>query len=407
MEITDIKVVLDSLIKIESPWVLKKVELLDKSKVIDIYIGFDRKSCFECSVCGELSSVYDSSIKRVRYLDWFDYRCYLNINTPRTSCLKDGIKVFNKLPWVRSGSHYSYKLESQIMSRVGEMSMSAISREIGEPDSNLWRVFNYHVKQAIDHNLDLSQVRQIAVDETANKRGHNYVTIFTDLETSEIILVEEGRKQDVFSKLYGWLFDKQGHPKNIELFSMDMSKSYKAGRKAYFSHAQEVFDRFHIKKGLNEAVDKVRKEEVKEVEELKGTKYTWLKSEKNLTINEKKKLSMFLNESSLKTATAYQQKTSFDQLWKIHPSCIESTLIAWMQNALNTNIRQLSTFVKTLNNNFDGIVNSMKTGITNAVAEGINSLVQLAKSRARGFRNIENFKSMIYFLGNKFIFNIH
>lgn len=69
--------------------------------------------------------------------------------------------------------------------------------------------------------------------------------------------------------MYGWLFDKGGHPKNIELFSMDMSVSYKAGRKDYFPHSQEVYDRFHIKKLLNEAVNSVRQKEVHEMDSLK------------------------------------------------------------------------------------------------------------------------------------------
>jgi transposase len=122
--------------------------------------------------------------------------------------------------------------------------MSAISREISEPDSNLWRVFKHHTHQGIETLIELSTTTRIGVDETAIKKGHNYVTIFTDMDSGDVILVEEGRKKEVFSKLYGWLFDKGGHPKNIELFSMDMSKSYKAGRQDYFAHSQEVYDRF-------------------------------------------------------------------------------------------------------------------------------------------------------------------
>lgn len=67
----------------------------------------------------------------------------------------------------------------------------------------------------------------------------------------------------------------------------------------------------------------------------------------------------------------------------------------------------MKTFVKTLENNFDGIMMSFQTGITNAISEGINSIIQLARTRARGFRNIENFKAMIYFLGNSEINSIH
>jgi len=90
---------------------------------------------------------------------------------------------------------------------------------------------------------------------------------------------------------------------------MDMSKSYKAGSREYFAHSEVVFNRFHIKKAVNEAVNKVRKSEVKYCEDLKKTKYIWLKNEQSLTENQRLKLNTFLQESTLNTAVAYQMKT--------------------------------------------------------------------------------------------------
>lgn len=288
-----------------------------------------------------------------------------------------------------------------------EMSMSGVAKELGESDSTLWRVFNYYVNRAIGEQINLQNTRRIGVDETANKRGHNYVTIFTDLDSGDVILVEEGRKKEVFEKLYGWLFDKGGHAGKIELFSMDMSKSYKAGCSSYFAHSEVVFDRFHIKKAVNEAVDKVRKSEVKHCEDLKKTKYLWLSNEQSLNETQRQKLNDFLRESTLETAKAYQMKTGFDTLWKVQPKAVEPLLQNWMQNANQSALKPFGYLVNTIKNNYDGIVKSMKTGITNAAAEGLNSIVQMAKSRARGFRNMDNFKAMIYCLGNDFNFQFH
>src|ERR1700691_2857283 len=285
--------------------------------------------------------------------------------------------------------------EQKIMRLISEMSMSAVSNELGEPDNNLWRVFNHYIKQAISDQIELSQTRRIAVDETAQKRGHDYVTIFTDLDTGEVILVVPGRKMEVFGMLYGWLFDKGGHPKNIDLFSMDMSVSYKAGSKGYFSNAEIVFDRFHIKKGVNEALDKVRKEEAKSVDELKNTKYIWLKNEENLNDKQRASLTMFLAESTTKTTEAYRLKVSFDKLWEVQPRAADSLLNLWIEKAISSGLKPFEKFVTTLINNYEGVLKSIKTKITNAVAEGINSKVQLTRNRARGYRNTENFISMI------------
>ena len=378
-----------------------------KNKVVDVFIEFLTDSKFKCSQCDSESPVYDSSFKRVRHLDLFDYHCYLNVKTPRIKCKEHVIRAIGSTKMFGKGSHYSHLLEDKIMRLCTQMSISAISRELSEPDSNLWRVFKHHTMEGIQTMIDLSTTTRVGVDETAVKRGRSYVNIFTDLDSGDVILVEEGRKKEVFSKLYGWLFDKGGHPKNIELFSMDMSKSYKAGRQGYFAHSQEVYDRFHFKKALNEAVDLVRRAEVKHCEALKQTKYLWLKGEQKLKTEEKSKLAGFIAEGTCQTAIAYQMKTAFDQLWKVQAYAVIPFLEEWIKTALQSGLVPLENFVKTVRNNYDGIMLSFKSGITNALAEGINSIVQLAKSRARGFRNMENFKTMIYFLGNEVIYAIH
>ena len=77
------------------------------------------------------------------------------------------------------------------------MSMSAISKEINEPDCNLWRVFKYYTSKGIDETIDLEATSRVSVNETAIKRWYKYITIFTDMDSGDVILVEEGRKKDV------------------------------------------------------------------------------------------------------------------------------------------------------------------------------------------------------------------
>jgi transposase len=293
------------------------------------------------------------------------------------------------------------------MQLVTYMPMSAVAQYLGEIDTTLWRIFKYYVAMGIDNHLELSQIKKVCVDETAIKRGHHYMTIFTDYDTGQVIYVVEGRKKEVFDKFYGWLFDKGGHPKNIELFSMDMSKSFKAVKREYFAHSEVVFDRFHIKKALNEAVDKVRKSEIFEFEILKNTKYLWLKNEQNLSEKEKKELDKILEMNSLNTTIAYKLKNEFDMIWSIQKNAIEPALNKWIERALNTAIKPIITFVKTLNNHWKGILNAMKILVNNGISEGINSKIQVAKSKARGYPNFENFKNMVYYIGNDSIYNFH
>jgi transposase len=407
MELKDINEGLGAMLKVDPPWKITAIDVQPANEVVDIHIDYDRGAMFECPECGQRCKVHDSRRHRIRHLDWFQYRCYLNIQVPRVKCKDHGVKVVSNLPWGYTGSHFSFFFEQRIMRLSQEMSMIAVAREVGESDRTLWRIFSGYVDRAINEQMDLKAVNKIGVDETAIRRGHKYVTIFTDMDNGNVILVREGRKKEVFKDLYSWLKEKGCDPENISLFSMDMSKSYKAGSKAYFSKSEVVFDRFHIKKAVNEAVDKVRKHEVRYCEDLKKTKYIWLKNECNLNYHQKIKLNNFLAESTLDTAKAYQMKTGFDTLWNVQSRAVEPLLDTWMDRAIDSSLKPFKYLVNTIKNNYAGIIKSMKTGITNAAAEGLNSMVQMVKSRARGFRNLGNFMAMIYCLGNDFNFTFH
>lgn len=186
-----------------------------------------------------------------------------------------------------------------------------------------------------------------------------------------------------------------------------MSKSYQAGRERYFPESEVVFDRFHIKKLLNELLDKVRKREVKTNNKLISTKYLWLKNEENLTENQQKQMKELYNEMSIDTVKAYHQKQFFDSIWNASSNKVESLLEFWIKEVEQSAIKEMLRFVKSLKNNWNGIVNAMKTKITNAVSEGINSTIQLSKFRARGFRNLDNFISCIYLMNANLKFNFH
>lgn len=259
--------VLAKIILVTSPWEIKKVDVNKPTKTVNVFIDFKRGSKFSCPKCNTECSIYDSKYRVFRHLDICDYRCYLNIKIPRIQCEQHGIKVISKHVFGRQNSHFSFKFDALIMRKVREMSVVSIARELGEVDTTLWSVINHYLKQGINQ-IDCSSTRRVGVDETSTKKGHNYITIFTDLDTDNVIFVCEGRDESVFEQFYQSLFDNMGDPNYIKEFSMDMSRSYISGQKFYFPNVNVVFDRFHIKKGLNKAIDTVRKQEVKKNENI-------------------------------------------------------------------------------------------------------------------------------------------
>ena len=400
----DFEKVLSTILDVQKPWFIREIDVHKGTKSVNVFIDFERGTLFPCPNCGEASKVHDSTYRVWRHLDVINYRCYLNIKMPRIRCYRHNVLAIDQIPWGRSNIHFTHLFEQEVMKLCLEMSMSAVAKKLGEVDTTMWNIFNYQIEKAKAKQLDFSEVTKVCVDETATKRGHNYVTIFSDGDSGNVLFVTEGRTKETFGMFYQQLFEHMGDPNYIKDFIMDMSKSYKAGWADYFSHTAIHFDRFHIKMGLNKAIDKVRKAEAGQVEKLKHTKYLWLKNEWDLNEKEERMLREFMQECNTNTVKAYSLKAGFDHLWDVQPKAVKPLLEIWMEKATQTYLATIKTFVNTVKNNYDGVLNSMKKGLTNAVAEGINSIIQLTKSRARGFKNLTNFTNMIYLLGNDFKF---
>jgi transposase len=130
---------------------------------------------------------------------------------------------------------------------------------------------SHYVNQAKEER-DISNLETIGVDKIAVKKGHKYVTLLYDIEESRVIHTENGKGKDVFQKFRTEISNKMDH-EQIKFISMDMYPAFKSGAKEYFPKAAIVFDKFHVIKMMNDAVDKVRRSETKENHALKKTRF--------------------------------------------------------------------------------------------------------------------------------------
>ncbi len=129
---------------------------------------------------------------------------------------------------------------------------------------------------------------------------------------------------------------------------------------------------------------------------LKNTRYLWLKNPDNLT--EKQKITLgSLKDMNLKTVRAYNLKLSLQIFWSIEERGVaEQYLKRWYFWATHSRLQPMIDAAKTIKRHWNGILNYFDSRITNGILEGINSVVQLLKRSARGYRNIQNFMTMIY-----------
>jgi transposase len=155
-----------------------------------------------------------------------------------------------------------------------DMPVKAIAELVGEHDTRLWRILEHYVEEA-RAKQDYSQVRRVGVIDAAAKRGHNYISLFVDLDAPQLLFATPGKGSDTVAAFSEDLQAHGGRPEDIETVCCDLSPAYIAGVKAFFSRAKLVFDRFHVMKIINAAVDEVRRDESKENALLKKTRYLW------------------------------------------------------------------------------------------------------------------------------------
>lgn len=386
-------------LQLEAPWKLTHIEFDDQEEAWHLYVDFDRGSIFACPNCGAECKAYDAEKKVWRHLDFWNWKTYMHARVPRTNCHACHKILLVPVAWSRAKSHFTLQFDAWAMRLMAEMPVSAAARELREHDTRMWRIFHHYVDQAMAE-IDITKVKRIAVDETSSRRGHRYITLFVDVDTKIVLFATEGRTKDTLEQFKIYLHSKGATAEQIIEFCADMSPAFISGIEEQFPEAHLTFDKFHIMKMINEAVDDVRKEEQKNAPELKRTKYLWLKNEANLKDEQKEQLQT-LKDSHLQTGRAYRLKLAIQEFWNTPHIFADIYLQKWMSWATRSQLQPMINVAKTIKRHEEGILRWFHSKMTNGLLESINGLVQAAKRRARGYRNVKNLIAMVYMTANK------
>jgi transposase len=276
------------------------------------------------------------------------------------------------------------------------MPVSVIAELVDEHDTRLWRVINFHIKKAYEKK-DFSAVSVVGIDETSSRKGHKYVSVFVDMEHKEVIFATPGKDATTIERFVQELPKHNGNPTSIREISMDMSPAFIAGAKNHLSEANITFDKFHVIKQLNEALDVIRRQETKINPCLKGSRYIWLKNPQNLTLRQQTDLKS-LSKENKKLARAYQMKLTFQDIYRTiwDVDVADIAIQKWLSWAVRSRLEPIKRFTRMIKSHYAGILQFFKSKLTAGLTEGINSRIQKIKRRAKGFRNINNFISMIH-----------
>lgn len=399
----DSKEIFTSALGLQSPWSVSRAEFQTNesgTKELHLWITFERGFLFTAPD-GSHSTAYDTLDKTWRHLNFFQHHCYIHCNVPRVRYGKKQIAMVS-VPWARPNSGFTLLFEAYSMLFIEEeMPVSSVSKVTQATVPRIWRVFKYWVNEAYERS-DWSEVRRIGVDETSRRKGHCYITQFVDLDTHRTLFAVEGKDSETFGAFKTELQRKGGDPAQIKLISMDMSSAFICGRNEYFPNAEIVFDKFHLVQCLNQALDEVRKAEHKNSDLLKCERFTFLRNPSRLSREKLHKLDKMLI-SYPNIGEAYGLREGFMDTYLVSDAEEAKGYLAfWCDVAIDAKLEPFRKFVNTIKAHWSGIVSYFENrGVTNGVLEGINSKIQLAKRRARGYRDVDNFIRMIYYMSGK------
>lgn len=373
---------------------------------LDIQVGYEPAARFACPECGAAGCpVHDTVAKEWRHLNFFEHEAYLQAKVPRVRCDHHGVRQVG-VPWAREGIGFTLLFEALTMAMMREMPVKAAARIVGEHDTRLWRTLLHYVDQA-GGSEDHTGVSKVGVDETSHRRGQSYVTLFADLERSKVLFATPGRDSTTVARFKDDLEAHGGAVAQIREFTMDMSEAFRRGVQTHFEKAEITVDKYHVVQLLNEAVDEIRRSEQRCHPELKNTRYWWLRRPSKLTAEQRRGLADHRRRYRT-MARAYQLKLEFDELWQQPADDAELYLTDWCLRVYRSRLPldPLKRFVDTLIANWDRILRWFQSRISNGILEAINSLVQAAKRRARGYRSDRHYIAMIYMTAGKLNFQL-
>ena len=388
------------LLGIQSPWLISDVTLNMAEKRVDIEIEYadDEGLCPECDA---RCSKHDERNKRTwRHLDTMQFSTYLHCSLPRVRCPEHGAKTVNA-PWAGKNSRFT------LMFEAFSIRVLQAARSVEEARKLLG--LNWHQVEAIKARAvarglsrrKASAIPYLGIDEKQFRRGHRYITSMVDLEGGRVLdIIEERTEAACKSLIEQTLTAKQ--KSHVKAVALDMWPAYTNAVSHLLSHADIVHDRFHISQHLNEAVDKVRRQENKQLAQqgdtrLKGTKFSWLTNEENLNEQSKEKFTA-LKQSDLKVARAWAIKESFRDFWNYNVAgWAKRHFNNWYAWAIRSQLTPIKEKAKMIKKHLDNILTYFTHPISNAASEGMNSKIQMVKANARGYRSFNGFRNSILF----------
>jgi len=369
-----------------------------------------QESCPHCAA--KMERGYDHAPeRRWRHLNVCQLQSEIVCALPRGEC-QSCRKIYTvRAPWEGRSRGLTQEFEAFALTLMREMPVKKAGEILGETDQKLWRAVFAHVDAAWK-DLSWEHVIWVGADEMNRKKGHNYLTVFVDLQAKRVLLAVEGKDASAWERFAAELGNHNGHPRAITMVAIDMSPAYQKGVRENFGNAQIVFDKFHVVSQVVKAVDEVRRKEARTDDlarqQLEHSSWLWRKNPESWTVKEGERWTQ-LKDKPLVTGLAYAMRLELQKAYAATTVgqarvCFEAWC-RWVRTEADALISGLlepmRKAAEMVERHLEGILAHWRQGLTTAFMEGLNSLFSATKRKARGYRSIEYQTAMLYFVAGK------
>jgi len=397
----DDKALYAKLLGLTAPWGVERVELKLTEGEVHLFVALPPKELWVCPECLERAPIHDHRERTWRHLDTFQYRTILHARIPRLKCPNHGIRQI-RVPWAEDGSRFTSLFEALAIDWMKQASIKAVSERLHLSWDEAAGIQERAVRRGLARRK-AEPVRYLGIDETSFQRRHRYVTVVSDLEQPRVLFVAEDRKRESLDGFWEDMTDEQLSA--VEGVAMDMWEPYIGAVIESIPRGGEkiVFDKFHVAKHLNDALDLVRRREHKILRAegrdwLKGTKHDWLRNPNRFSLSEWRQFLRLTRRNDLKTARAWSLKEEFMRFWDYrYRGAADRHFRSWYSWAVRSRLEPVKRVARMIARYYENIATYFKHPITNAAAEGLNAAIQRVKAMARSFRNPKRFRMAIYF----------
>jgi transposase len=258
--------VFQQILALGDAWRVGRMDYQEKEQRVLIRVEeqpalWQQESCPHCG--GKTVRGYDHAPeRRWRHLNVCQLQSEIVCALPPGECQRCRKIYTVRAPWEGRSRGLTQEFEAFALTLMREMPVKKAGEILGETDQKLWRALFAHVDAAWQ-DLSWENVIWVGADEMNRKKGHNYLTVFVDLQAKRVLLAVEGKDAGVWERFAEELGNHNGHPKAVTMVAIDMSPAYAKGVRENFGNGQIVFDKFHVVSQVIKAVDEVRRKEVR------------------------------------------------------------------------------------------------------------------------------------------------